>query len=641
MKYVTQFCLCSALFLAILLIVYFREKKIPSMRSRIYSYMLVAAFLALIGDYLAGEFDAIGSSLPVWLIYLVNILYLAFTQSSPLFFFIYVMVLTGMWNKTKEEIRIAYFIPFILVCCLLILSPFTRVGIFYIDSLHVYNTGLTHLALYVSAGLYIISSLIMVIITRKSIQKRKTFSIYAFILMTVLMMLIQLSFPTYLINTTANALSLFIMYFTLEAPSQYIDPVTKVFSRTALSQLVRDFNEQNEQYNIYVFPLNVFDELSNTLGTKNADTLRFEIAEYIQKVFDGCYVAMYSNKCFAVLDVNQKFTPEKIKEILNNAPSVWNVDDISIEIIPWGTAIMNANKVKIDDLKYAVYYFASELNFNGHERLIVADKDMISTSIQYSKLTYVVARQVSERKVDVFYQPIHDRTGKLVAFEALARMYDEEMGWIPPETFIKIAEESGDIISIGEQVIKKVCRFFVDNDLSNKGIEYVSINLSVLQLMKEDFFDRIQKIFDGFKIQPQYIRLEITESILFSCQSVAEGNIKKLVDAGYKFLLDDFGTGYSNFATLTSLPLSCVKIDKSILWNATTLKQVKLLSCIVDVMHGLDLNIIVEGVETVDQVTLLNQLDVPLHQGFYYSMPITSVDAINYISHENNKDNKE
>lgn len=231
---------------------------------------------------------------------------------------------------------------------------------------------------------------------------------------------------------------------------------------------------------------------------------------------------------------------------------------------------------------------------------------------------------------ELVYQPQLDMaTGRITGFEALLRWRHPEIGMISPAEFIPVAEESRHILEMGEWVIRSACTFL--KRLHDTGYVHLNIalNLSMLQLLQDDFFATATRIVQESGLEPHNVELEITETILMDAQSRVLPVLKSLRAAGFTLALDDFGKGYSSLSYLMSMPLSLLKIDKSFVDELETDSPGRtVLGKILDLGHALGLRVVAEGVETLTQKKILEQLGCDVLQGYWFSRPLRGDDAM-------------
>ena len=216
--------------------------------------------------------------------------------------------------------------------------------------------------------------------------------------------------------------------------------------------------------------------------------------------------------------------------------------------------------------------------------------------------------------------------------EALVRLIDENLGFVPPDEFIPIAEKNGDILVIGEIVLEKVCAFIEEYHPEDYGIKSIHVNLSVVQCMQENIGIRLLNIIDKYKIPHGLIDFEITES---TADNSSE-NLDKIMDEfnkkGIDFSLDDYGTGYSNQSNLMRYPYSIVKIDKSLVWACDSNPKAFIsLKHTIAMIKDLDMKVLAEGVETQHHIDLLEKIGCEFLQGYFYSRPLPITELMDVI----------
>ncbi len=223
----------------------------------------------------------------------------------------------------------------------------------------------------------------------------------------------------------------------------------------------------------------------------------------------------------------------------------------------------------------------------------------------------------------VHYQPKIDlTTGIANGMEALVRWNHPEQGIIPPDEFIPIAEETGLIIPLGQQVIEKACKQFKSWQSENIPVTNISINVSGRQFKEQDLVSLLQKTLDEHQLDASHIELELTESTLLKNENQAEAILNELHNMGIKISIDDFGTGYASLSYLKRLPIDILKIDKSftdgILHDQD---DIAIVNAIYGLAKGLGLKLVAEGIETKEQLNKIKELGVDYGQGYFWSPP--------------------
>lgn len=234
---------------------------------------------------------------------------------------------------------------------------------------------------------------------------------------------------------------------------------------------------------------------------------------------------------------------------------------------------------------------------------------------------------VEQQQIYLDYQPIvavdkHQDMGQIIGFEALARWQHSQRGAISPEVFIPLAEKAGLINSLGLFLLEQACQ-----QLRRWQTQFpsllplsMSVNLSAVQLLQPQLVDRISQILQQNHITPSSLKLEVTESALIENKDLALATLVQLQQLGIQLYIDDFGTGYSSLGRLQDLPFDTLKIDRSFIRN----KNWAMSEAIFMLAERLQLDVIVEGVETLEDLICLQELGYKKMQGYYFSKPLGS-----------------
>jgi len=235
---------------------------------------------------------------------------------------------------------------------------------------------------------------------------------------------------------------------------------------------------------------------------------------------------------------------------------------------------------------------------------------------------------------ELFYQPkVSTRTGKPVSLEALIRWKSPKQGYIGPDQFIPIAEETGLILIIGKWVIKQACSDFIQLAKEGFELEHISINVSNVQLRNLDCHNQLKQIIKTGEIQAHQIEIEITESYIATDAELAIKMLQDFRDIGVNLAIDDFGTGYSSMSYLQKLPITRIKIDKSFIDGIpNSPDSITITRTIITLAKNLGLSITAEGVEHKDQLEFLKQEGCDEIQGYYYAKPMPLNVLRNYLS---------
>lgn len=281
--------------------------------------------------------------------------------------------------------------------------------------------------------------------------------------------------------------------------------------------------------------------------------------------------------------------------------------------------------------------FSLKTAADNDKGVVKATADALDKKNRENQIVHIMKRAIQNEEFKVYYQPLYSsKDGRFTSAEALVRLIDDELGFIPPDEFIPLAERNGMIVKIGEIVFRKVCKFLRRSDVFGFGVEYIEVNLSTVQCMQENLSQSLLAIMEEYGISPKRVNFEITETAHSLNDRILINTMNSLIDKGAAFSMDDYGTGFSTANYLIRLPLEIVKIDKSILWPAMQNDDaMNVLKHTVLMLKSLNKGIVVEGVEDENMARTLIDMGVDHLQGYYYSKPIPERDYLEFVQSHN------
>jgi len=391
--------------------------------------------------------------------------------------------------------------------------------------------------------------------------------------------------------------------------------------------------------------LDRFKFINDSYGHKAGDYVLKEVASRLKKVLRK-------------EDLLARLGGDEFILIVNNFENLHNLDILCNKIISnVSKPIKDGNRHYKVNLSIGVSIFPDDSN-DPSELLQYADtamfktketgrngytyysKEMTDKSIKVFRVENELKKAIENDELELYYQPQVDlKTDRVVGVEALIRWHHPRDGFVMPNDFISIAEESDLIIDIGIWVLKKACLTFKSWKKMGCEIDYIAVNMSAKQLECHDCVENLKNILNSLDFDPKWLELEITEHVLVSNMENTVANISLIRDMGIKFSIDDFGTGYSSLSYLKSLPISTLKIDREFIKDILTDKDdLAIVSAIIAMGHSLNYNIIAEGAERFLEIELLKTLDCNVVQGFYYSKPLCEEDLLAYFNEMSKKE---
>ncbi|HCD45891.1 MAG TPA: diguanylate cyclase [Lachnoclostridium sp.] len=372
-----------------------------------------------------------------------------------------------------------------------------------------------------------------------------------------------------------------------------------------------------------------FKYINDTLGHVSGDLLISEIGKRLMGLSDESRSIYRIGGDEFVVFVHQYETLEEIetyaKVLLHSFAIPFRVSDSVLNVtVSLGIALYPLHGNDVDMLlKCAdIAMYKAKSTARGRYTFYSQDIDM---QIQERMIMENELWKALEREeFSLCYQPQIDvTTGRINSMEALLRWNNERLGLVSPLKFISIAEETNLINPIGDWVLFNACKFLKKvHDQGHPDIS-VSVNVSIIQLMQQDFTEKVMKTLSETGVKPGSLELEITESVLIESYDGIKDKLRELKSKGIKIALDDFGTGYSSLSYLTQIPINTLKIDKIFIDTITNNgEDTSLTNMIIMIGRRLGLSIIAEGVETEGQLEYLKKYDCNKIQGYYFSKPL-------------------
>jgi diguanylate cyclase (GGDEF)-like protein/PAS domain S-box-containing protein len=395
-----------------------------------------------------------------------------------------------------------------------------------------------------------------------------------------------------------------------------------------LSQLVRE----QVEHALLVFDLDNFKKINDSLGHELGDTLLCKLSERLS-LFTRFKAKLYrlGGDEFAVVLENTNdihSITSLAKDLLKQINLPFFIEQHELAITSSIGIVLYPEdghdpQALLRNADTAMYHAKHE----GANRYLFFNDSMNKLAVKRLQVENLIRHGLKEDYFTVFYQPKMDIvTGQLVGMEALVRFITPKKGLISPASFIPVAEETGQILEIGEVVLQKTCedvKRWIDMGLFHGR---VAVNLSAKQFMLPFLCEQIDDILQRSELPSYHLELEITEGTVMQSPTLAIDTMKKLRARGIHLAMDDFGTGYSSLAYLKQFPLNTLKIDKAFIDDMNTARGRNMVDTIVTIAHNLNLTVVAEGVEQAEQLQQLKQLRCEIIQGYFYSKPLSAHD---------------
>ncbi len=407
-----------------------------------------------------------------------------------------------------------------------------------------------------------------------------------------------------------------------------------------LTQSMKMRARNKSEIAILFIDLDGFKSINDGLGHSFGDEVLRQVSARINsQIRPGDTLARMGGDEFILLipdftEVNQ--LNAMVERLLTNISTPLEISGREVQItasigISISSADINEPMELVKQADLAMYQ-AKKLGRNNAQWYI---PDMEKALNKRLTLKVMLKQAIINKELELYYQPqIEAGSGQLIGLEALLRWKHPELGFISPDEFIPIAEETGLIIEIGQWVIEQAATY--NRSLQERGLVHLimAVNLSSIQFQRSEFVEQLEKILYQSKLEPKWFELELTESLLLENFEQVVQKLQKLKRLGIHIAIDDFGTGYSSLNYLKVLPIDKLKIDKSFIRELVIdQKDAAITRAIIAMAHELDLKVIAEGVETLPQAILLYENSCDALQGYYFSKPLPTDELELFLKH--------
>ena len=496
-----------------------------------------------------------------------------------------------------------------------------------------YAHGVSVIASYVIALYYIVEVLVRVNIMHDKMNSERRAAINLWMLLWLLVAVLEFMFPHIFMIGFATSVGVMIVYVKLENPGMHIDRESGLNNQNAFMEYMQQMYGNNKDFAMLVaVPMNYGNNTSGQpVNMKN-----------LPKVFKAKEVIAFrkAEDEIALVFENKESAKNWYESYVDKYSESTNEDIIAFNSGLWiniGNSLWFKDS---EELMYFIKYAITDrvvMYGTRESRFVDVTEAMVDEMREEKKVEKMLDKALKDGRIEVFYQPIYStEKKKFTTAEALVRIRDKEGKLIPPGVFIPVAEKTGKIIELGNEVFRQVCQLIRDEKLSQYGIEYVEVNLSVAQCSDVSLADNYIAAMEEHKVNPKSINLEITETASLQSKEILLHNMNRLIEYGVNFSLDDFGTGQSNLNYIVDMPVDIVKFDRGMINAYFANRKAKyVMDAAMHMIHGMRINIVSEGIETGEQFGRMNELGIAYIQGFYFSKPLERMDFIKFLVENN------
>ncbi|MCY6957454.1 putative bifunctional diguanylate cyclase/phosphodiesterase [Clostridium brassicae] len=413
----------------------------------------------------------------------------------------------------------------------------------------------------------------------------------------------------------------------------YYDVLTKLPNRFMFQKkmgiLLKEKQNKLSKFALIFMDIDNFKYINDTLGHLSGDKLLKNIANILmENIIPPNFISRLGGDEFAIVIDNVEDNEDisiKIKALIKNLRKPWIIEEQEFFIsFSMGIAVYPQDGKDLITLLKKADTAMFNIKEKGKDNYCFYSDNMEEKTLEHINMLNELRRAIDKKEFTLYYQPqINLTTGKIIGVEALIRWIHPKRGFIPPIEFISIAEQTGYIHNIEEWVFKTA--FKQKKEWDEKGYSNInmSINMSGETLARNNVVSDIKKILVDNNMNCTNLQIEITETSFMKKLDVAIKNIEYIRNMGIKVSLDDFGTGYSSLTYLKKLPIDIVKIDRQFIKGIINQHEEEIIvQSIIQLVHGLNMEVVAEGIETEEQLEFLKKYKCDIGQGYLFSKPL-------------------
>lgn len=623
-----QMQVCGLVILILLHVFYKTNKSLQLHTEKIFYYTMCVATISLILDIFSIVVIRYRQEFPILLVNGVCKAYVISLVWVTIFALKY--VLTDLFSEMVHKNKVKMLNVFCIFQSILI--GILPIYIFE-NGKQVYTYGPAVLCVYGFVALHMITTIAVIVKFNQKMNKRRVLAICLWMAIWFVAAIIQFINNELLIVGFASAIGILILFVIIENPEANIDRKLGCFNSYALTEYVKHLMESGENFSV----------LEISFGKLQAlEEYGIDMVAIRQRVLQ-CAKRHTDAMAFRNINSNLLIVGNKSKQLKELGKIVLDImsdyDVLHKEVMT--TLVVQGNSfTKTNDLFHFLTFVRNRYG-SDKSKVVLADENIIMKFRERTLIESKIGEALEEDRVEVFLQPIYSNKEKMfTSAEALVRIRETDGNLLPPGIFVPIAEQSGQIIELGDRVFEKVCEFLQKNNIEELGMHYIEINLSVVQCEMVDLAERLISFVKKYGVNPAMINLEITETASINAKAILEENMRKLIEYGFTFSLDDFGKGKSNLMYVVEMPVSIVKLDYDMSKAYFSSKKAKhVVRAVVNMAHEMNMQLVAEGIETEDEMEHICEEGIDYIQGYYYSRPLPVHEFISFI-HNNNKKNR-
>ncbi|MBQ9589024.1 MAG: EAL domain-containing protein [Butyrivibrio sp.] len=541
-------------------------------------------------------------------------------------FALYIILVCNVSFRFSKRARCIVSLPFVLMELMVVVTPFFNI-VYTIDENIGFHRGIGVYIAYAVSGFYILFAIVALFIYWNSLNNVKRVAIIYFTTLVLLGTIVQMLFFEIRCELMAEAIGFMGLMMMLENDDDRIDISTKALNRNAFMQDASTYFKYKRSFYTICVRITNAEMYRKIAGYEEFEKILNEVAFYLESMDDKYSLYRMGMDTFILL------CPEAKKEqadgiadrIYNRFKNEWRYKD-SIVI-----------------LKALILEACSPDRFESVDHLLLLSDGAIDMEVDHvlrcvelnfllrrAEVENAVKRGIQEENFRIYFKPVYTKTDLAICgAEAYLQLKDKELGSIKQEEFLPIAEQTGMIDKLGWFMIEQVLYFLGGGIVDEMGLEFISVNLSSVQIVKTDFVEKVKALWEKYGVSPNRIVFDISESAAASDYNVLNSIMQRLSEYGVRFFMDEYGTGFFTMQSAASFIFEGVKIDAGLLKQAAKMPQSKIiLENRIRMIGQMGKKIVFIGVDDQESMDIIESLKFDYLEGEFFSLPVSKNEFI-------------
>lgn len=615
-----DFTLCALALLALLFVRAWARRRIANVNARVFRLMLGTGLMTVGMELSYALLMRAARPELAWLMLIVRAAMCAMQLVLPMMLLYYARSLRPI-RPRKDRGRLLLGAVPALISSVLVLIIAVRAGGFEAEA-----HAPLHTVIGTNSAVYMLAAAGYTLRSREASDSGRLNAVLSFVVLMGVCLIAQLFIADRMIMGFGFALGATLLGLTINNPSGYLDNLTGIFDKPYFEQWIGEELLRGAEFHLLAADLFNLKQINETYGSAVGDKLLAGAAKELRGLGEHALVFRISGKRF-VLATHSLTEYELCRSQMQlYFGGLFDIDGETVQLPALLCGVMHAERLEGSDALLGYIDHLASLAPQAEKTTLVQGDEKTMEGYRYRlDVESYMHRALEDELFELAFQPLYSlKDGRYVSVEVLSRLRHPTLGFVPPDLFIDIAEKNGQIVKLGYQQFRKLCRFLCGNPDIFAKVDNVKFNLSPSELLKYGYGRTLIETIRDFGLPFERFQFEITETIATKYSKELFRVIQEFLEAGIRLCLDDFGSGFANLNAVLRMPFTCVKLDRSMLFGIEEDEQVaKLYRNMVQALQNLGYTVVAEGVEDEKERELLASFGVDLIQGYLFSPPLS------------------